>query len=629
MATILGRPGADPGRDDDVRIVFHSFGGPSGATLLGRFCPLDDGLTAVVRDCLRREEAHRPEAIFAEIVHLPEGRIGNIIYRPVLRDHEIPFLGTSGVDAAHQLPLEDLLVSVQGGRIVLRSRSLAREIVPRLTTAHNYFTGAVGIYKFLCLLQNQGYEGHRNWSWGPLGSLPFLPRISCGRLVLSLATWRLDGDEIRGFTAGDMDDDFRKIQELRERRNLPRYLKIIDGDNAMPVDLDNPVSVEVMRQLLRKRGSAVLQEFIEADQELIVQGEDGGYCHEVIVPFVKEAVSAPNGEKSPDVQVPSGPVVTLPVVRHAPGSEWLYTKLYCGTASADQVLRQAIAPVVRDALARGAISKWFFIRFSDPNWHLRLRFLGDPGRLLGELLPELHRACDPLLEQGMIRSLVLDTYIPEQHRYGGPQGLAACQSLFMADSDAIVDLVTAFTGDQAADLRWLLAMRGVDSMLTDLGYDTEAKLAVMDGIRESFWREHNGHKFLRKQIGLKYRKYGPLVKTACAAGVPAEVAEGDDPLAARLQEGCRLLDRRSTAWQQDILHLRELADGGNLMLPLPQIAASLAHMHCNRLLRSAARAQEMVIYDFLCREYRSQLARARKHGKTKTTGKKEGRAKSG
>ena len=43
-----------------------------------------------------------------------------------------------------------------------------------------------------------------------------------------------------------------------------------------------------------------------------------------------------------------------------------------------------------------------------------------------------------------------------------------------------------------------------------------------------------------------------------------------------------------------------------------RVAASLVHMHTNRMLRSAARAQELVLYDFLHRLYTSRQARERK-----------------
>src|SRR6185312_15616780 len=80
----------------DFTIALHAISGPSGASLLGRFCHGDADLTALVKAHLRDEEAQRPDAIFAEVVHLPEGRVGNVLLRPLLRAHEIAWLGRSG-----------------------------------------------------------------------------------------------------------------------------------------------------------------------------------------------------------------------------------------------------------------------------------------------------------------------------------------------------------------------------------------------------------------------------------------------------------------------------------------------------------------------------------------------------
>ena len=58
----------------------------------------------------------------------------------------------------------------------------------------------------------------------------------------------------------------------------------------------------------------------------------------------------------------------------------------------------------------------------------------------------------------------------------------------------------------------------------------------------------------------------------------------------------------TSVWKQDKLSYRQLT------LPLPELAVSYLHMHANRLLRSAHRAQELVLYDFLARLYQSQAA---------------------
>src|SRR5262249_61048858 len=81
----------------------------------GRFCPGDPGFHRQVEEPLRAEEALQPDAVFAEIVHLPEGRLGNILARPVLRAYEIPYLGRASVPPDRQIPVTDLRVSVVSG----------------------------------------------------------------------------------------------------------------------------------------------------------------------------------------------------------------------------------------------------------------------------------------------------------------------------------------------------------------------------------------------------------------------------------------------------------------------------------------------------------------------------------
>ena len=160
----------------DFRLFLAGVVGPSGARLLGRFCHADPDLAAGVAAHLPAEEALRPDAVFAEVVHLPEGRLGNILARPTYRGYEIPYLGRSAAPAGRQLPLSDLRVSVDGGRVVLRSARLGREVVPRLTSAHNFAAGQ-GVYRFLCALQGQGVAGGLGWDWGPLAGSAFLPRV--------------------------------------------------------------------------------------------------------------------------------------------------------------------------------------------------------------------------------------------------------------------------------------------------------------------------------------------------------------------------------------------------------------------------------------------------------------------
>ena len=92
-----------------------------------------------------------------------------------------------------------------------------------------------------------------------------------------------------------------------------------------------------------------------------------------------------------------------------PGSEWLYAKVYCGSSTADVLLREAISPLVRQAMEAGEAKRWFFIRYGDPEWHLRLRFQGDPALLAGKVLPRLYAALESHHGQGKLWRMQLDT----------------------------------------------------------------------------------------------------------------------------------------------------------------------------------------------------------------------------
>lgn len=577
------------------RVFLQHLYGPSGAVLLGRFCHADQTLHQFVRAHLRAEEARRPERVFAEIVHLPEGRIGNILCRPVLRDYEIPYLGRSGAPADRQIPVTDLLVSVRDGRIVLRSDRLGREVVPRLTTAHNYTWRSLGVYRFLCALQHQDTAAGLTWDWGPLQDAPFLPRVVSGRLVLCRARWNVTEAELRALGQTRGADQFAAVQAWRAERQVPRYVALADRDNELVIDLDNVLSVAALAHQLRGRRQAVLVEMFPDPDALCVTGPEGRFVHELVVPFVQAAPPRPE----PDNAAPQA-IGSSVRRRFPPGSEWLYAKLYTGAGTADQVLNHLVGPLVRSSLASGAADAWFFIRFADPDWHLRLRLHGEPGRLHAEVLPSLEAAAAPLLETGQLWRMQLDTYEREVERYGGDRGIELAERLFAADSEAVLTIMGSLWGDAGLDLRWRLAMCGIDLLFDDLGLTLEEKQSVARRARESFGREFGIDGNFRGRVSQRYR--------AERARLEALLDPGQAP-PSPLAAGLKALRRRSLQLAPVTAELRQLGQAGRLSATMTDIAISYAHMHVNRLLRSAQRAQELVLYELLDRAYSAQAGR--------------------
>ncbi len=587
----------------NFQIHLQGGSGPSGAALLGRFCHLNEELEAQVKAHLREEEALRPEAVFAEVVHLPQGRLGNILRRPVLREHEIPFLGRSGAPLDKQIPPQDLVIAVEGDRVVLKSLRLGREVIPRLTSAYAWrHPTSQGVHRFLCTLQEQGITRDLFFDWGPLEDAAFLPRVTFGRLVLFLARWKVGSDPSWTGKEGPL-ARCQAIQSVRKSLNLPRHVALTEMDNVLPLDLDNSLCVDVLFHALRQRSEVVLTEVFPGRDQLLAGEEGGPLVHEIILPLVKRTHDATGKE----------PVQSPISLSHrgrgggssrvfAPGSEWLYFRLLASPAAADSVLVDLVSQVASRAETSGAASQWFFLRYGDPRWHLRFRLHGDPSRLCSQVLPDLHRLATPLLADGRLQGIELGTYEQEEERYGGLQGMKASEAWFHADSQAVMALLPPLLGDAGAEARWRVTLQGLDALMRDLGWDLPGRLRLAEGLRGGLAGEFSGGSPLEKSLSARYRGEREGVESILLGevkGVPIHAfAEGI--FANRRLEGGKVL-----------AELQELHRSGQLQTSWEALSASLLHMFANRMLRAAGRAQEFVLYDFMARGYASLLARRR------------------
>jgi thiopeptide-type bacteriocin biosynthesis protein len=591
MAT-LGATSSEAVARGDFQVLVHSVSGPSGANLLGRFCHADPRLYERVVEHLRAEELHEPHAVFAELVHLPEGRLANVIARPVLRAYEIPYLGRSSAAIERQLPITDLTLALDGSRLILRSRRLRREIIPRLTSAHNAPLSSLPIYRFLAALQHQGCARLLRWDWGPFRSSKFLPRVVSGRVLLSPAWWRLSKNDADRFRAESGDRRVRALEEWRSGCRVPRFVILTDGNHGLPLDLDSPLGVDVLVDSAGRAGGALLHEMNPGPDALFASGPEGRFVHELIVPFVQPVrkTARPPRTRSRSELTRS----------FQPGTEWLYAKLYSSESNADRVLREVVDPLRRMALARGLADRWFFLRYADPETHLRVRFHGVPAGLTASLVPALRDATEPLLRERTLWRVQLDTYEREVERYGGDEGMLVCERIFHEDSETVFELLAGLTGDSGAEVRWKLALVGIDRWLALFDFDVAAKRSIVSNLRGGIGREARAGKELHVQLGNKFRENRRELERIVAGHT-----NGDDTMSA----GLALLARRSELMAPIVEELTSLASAGRLTVEPSFVAASLVHMFVNRLLRSQHRRQELVLYDFLDRIYESRVAR--------------------
>src|SRR5690606_20181853 len=107
-------------------------------------------------------------------------------------------------------------------------------------------------------------------------------------VVMSLESWRIGKHELESLGRAKGTARFQAVQQLRAKHRMPRFIAVVDHDNVLPVDLDNVLSIESFVHLVKRREEVALEELAPGADELCVEGPEGRYCHELLVPFVRE-----------------------------------------------------------------------------------------------------------------------------------------------------------------------------------------------------------------------------------------------------------------------------------------------------------------------------------------------------
>lgn len=583
------------------KLLLQSCGGSSAANLLGRFAHGDEHIHRIIRDITVHEQEINNNKILAEIVHLPESRIGNILLRPVLREYEIPYLGKSALPAEQQIQLQDILVSVQNDKIILRSKKLNKEIIPRLSTAHNYTFNALPVYQFLCDLQTQYFEkSGMGFNWGSItGNYKFLPRAEYKNVILERAKWQLKKEDIT-LLLDEKNVNYDKIVlEWRKQLQLPDLVVLADGDNELLINFNDEQSIRMLVSSIRKRDQFVLEEFLFEEEQLFVRDKYGkGYVNECIAILLKDKTVAQT-EKIREINK-EGNSAEISIQRNfSIGSEWLYYKLYAGIKTSDKLLSDVIRPLTEELVEKKYIDKFFFIRFADPENHIRLRFHFNDVSRIGQVVSLVYKAIQPYLEQGIISKVQTDTYNRELERYGH-NSIELAESFFHIDSVVTLNLLDLIEGDEGEIIRWQFAIRSIDDLLTNLQFSAAEKLQLLDNMKTSFFREHGESKELKLQLDAKFRTERKQVE---------DILDREQDSNRDIQPIIELLEWKKEQVQPLAEQLIQLKNDKQLQVDLEELISSYIHMLLNRLFMARQRTYELVVYDLLYRYYKSMVGR--------------------
>ncbi len=281
------------------------------------------------------------------------------------------------------------------------------------------------------------------------------------------------------------------------------------------------------------------------------------------------------------------------------GDNWLYYKIYTGTKTADAILLEVIQPIAASLIEENIIDQWFFIRYTDPKYHLRIRFHCKDASKIGIVISKLLPYFSDLTNQHLIWKIQTDTYQRELERYG-ENTMEISENLFFYDSLLIINALEII-GSEDDELRWLFALRNIDNLLNNFTYTIDDKLFLLEHLKTGMGAEFGMNKDLNKQIDFKYRNFRYKIDEIIT------YQDHDTSEYSKIIDILEVFNNNVSPIVNTILNHKH---SNSLQLDLNNLMSSYIHMSMVRLFKSKNRMHEMVIYDFLYRYYKSCKARS-------------------
>lgn len=263
------------------------------------------------------------------------------------------------------------------------------------------------------------------------------------------------------------------------------------------------------------------------------------------------------------------------------GSEWLYLKIYSGPKTIEDIFITVLTPKIQFALNRNIIDSFFFIRYQDPDYHIRLRFHLSSQNSISILSNMLNEALKKYIENHIIIKFQVETYVREIERYG-VNNILDVEKIFFLDSSFIVQYLFFYNCED--NRRWEMSMKFINMFLCKYIKSIEDIISFVEKNSENYLKEqYNNNKSITKILNKKYQKIRDKIDT---------ILKKNDDIH---WEDKILYDYIENTKLSDSLESKDLYS----------ILTSIIHMHVNRMFRSNQRITECVIYFYLKKYYKS------------------------
>lgn len=483
---------------DDQQFFLQTVGGSSARTLISRFTHLHQEIKKLYGDIAVFEREAQPDLIRADIVFLPHTKAGNVTRPRNQSDYEISILGENSA-SDYKIRISDLYISLSNDEIILRSSKLNKRIIPVLPNAHNFTRTSAMVYHFISSIQHEGTKQLGIEINQYKSKKRYIPRISYQHIILRRASWLFFKDELLKIRKSN--DAVCALKALLSQWKVPQYITLAMGDQELFIDTGNNTYLQMLLDEISTSSCIYLNEWLYSFHPGTPE-----YMNEIIIPFKNHSYRQ---YQSHDDCVAGYKTA----FSYIPGSRWLYYKIYCNAAFSDELLRDYLFPLLHHFLLENKISKGFFIRFTDPDYHIRFRVYASRSDLVSDLMQIIYDTLNPLTDSDLVWKVCLATYEPEIYRYK-EENMDLIERAFSYDSILIFQLLHENYFTEDSGFRMLLAVKNLHYWLILFGLTHKEKLEFCENSQYLFEKEFSAKE--KRNIYSEYRNLFPLLKQVMA-----------------------------------------------------------------------------------------------------------------
>ncbi len=526
--------------DEGNFLLIAGFCTSQGGSSLGRFSHLfSDTVTSQIRSFYETEEDLDRGAFFVETSSWPiDGSHANVSSMPCMRRYRLDL--SERKKERGVLSLEDIYVGADFEGLYLTTKEggmrlngcsgnlLRNDVMPK----------PIQFIRSVTLASSWRIETDL---WGSFSQdAEFLPRIRYKKTILSPATWKIHGSLFKGMSKGQLTQAF---SAWAVKRRLPRQCMLVHRDMNLLIDREHPAQIEELVKKLSHKETIIFTEYLSSKW---CKTTRGNHLSEVVFPLLKN----PKYRKPAPSPAPAFESISVKDRMKIPGSEWISYKFYLGEKEVDSFVIHHLQKLGKALSEIEGVVGWFFIRYFDPEFHIRFRVRSTSPDLFGEIIDRIRKSAENWLEKRYINDVLAFSYEREIERYGGLDCLEVAEALFCADSACCCQQIEAFQTISEKDSHVVNNTLSILAFLEGFSLDESEKTDLL----------HTGDKHKESIAGFRAHKE-KLMKGAGVHNILSESIQFMRPIQQYMVKSLEKKTRVSKL----------------------KVYASLLHMHCNRL----------------------------------------------